>query len=146
MKKLSQKAVVVNFVYVEIIWTIAFGLICLFSFIQLKNAPMNISYIPNAITGLTTFSGILTAFVGFWLTRQNNNPGDKITRKWMREREAAIVLTLVSGLLLVAGGLTSLIYRPIEFAFQVSILGTLIIIWAIGDVLFFEAFSSISEK
>ena len=146
MKKLFQKAVVINFMHVEIIWTIAFVIICLFSFIQMENAPMNISYIPSAITGLTTFSGILTAFVGFWLTRQNNNPGDEQTRKWMRAREEVIVLTLVFGLLLIAGGLTSLIYRPIEFAFQVSILGTLIIIWAIGDVLFFEAFSSINEK
>jgi hypothetical protein len=139
--KLLDKLVVVNFKYVEAILLVGFIIISFYSFMQYLQVPMRFEYIPSAVTGFTTLSGILTAFVGFWLSRQEN-PGDDETRKWMQERSVTIILVLVMGLLLVAGGLSSLVYQSLAFAFQLSILGTLIIIWAVFDVLFFQVFTS----
>lgn len=110
------------------------------SFFQYRQVPMKLDYVPNAITGLTTLSGILTAFVGVWLSRQEN-PGDEETRKWMQERSVSIILVIVTGLLLVAGGLSSLVYQSLEFAFQVTMIGTLMVVWTVFDVLLFQVFS-----
>jgi hypothetical protein len=141
---LLDKLVVVNFKYFEAFLLVGFAIIEILSFIQYRQVPIRIEYIPNAVTGFTTLSGILTAFVGFWVARQHENPGDEETRKWMQERSITMITVIVVGLLIVAGGLSSLVYQSLEFALQLSILGTLMIIWAASDVLFFQIFASMS--
>ena len=139
--KPHEKSMVDKFKYFEVVLLVGFIITSAVSFAQYLQVPMKSDYVPTAITGLTTLSGILTAFVGFWLSRQEN-PEDEETRKWMKERSVTIILILVIGLLLVAGGLTSLVYQTLAFAFNVTLLGTLMIVWVVFDVLFFQVFTS----
>jgi peptidoglycan biosynthesis protein MviN/MurJ (putative lipid II flippase) len=129
------------FKYFEVVLFVGFAITTGMSFAQYFQVPMKSDYVPTAMTGLTTLSGILSAFVGVWLSRQEN-PSDEKTRKWMKERSVSIIAVLVFGLLFVAGGLTSLVYQTLAFAFNVTVLGTLMIVWVVVDVLFFEVIAS----
>jgi hypothetical protein len=140
---LLKKPVASNYEIFEIVLSVAYFVIAGLGFWQTFGEPIiHFDYIPNAITGLTTLSGILTALAGYWLS-QIEKPKDKKTKRLAKERSVLIIMTLLSGLLLVAGSLTSLVYRPALFAFQISVLGTLIILWAVVDIMFYHVFSSL---
>src|SRR4030067_2250745 len=125
--KLLDNRIPAKFKYIELVALVGFIISTALSFIQYQQVPMRLDYIPSAVTGFPTLSGILTAFVGFWVSRQGT-PADEKTRKWMQEREVTIILIITSGLLLVAGGLSFLGFQSLTFAFPLSILGTLMVI------------------
>jgi 4-hydroxybenzoate polyprenyltransferase len=42
----------------------------------------DITFVPNAVTGLTTFSGILIAAIGFWMLHVYSRLSES-SKKWM---------------------------------------------------------------
>ena len=145
-KGLANKRNALNYEIFEIVLSIIYFVIAGVGFWQSSAEPViHLDYIPNAITGFTTLSGILTALAGYWLSREEK-PSDKKMRKLAKERALTIISALVIGLLLVAGGLSSLVYRPPLFAFDLSVLGTLIILWAVFDIMFYQLFSSLKSE
>lgn len=102
--------------------------------------PPENNFVPNAVTAYTTMTGILTAFVGFWLTHVYSNLKDPETRKWMSKRIKAIVLVVSIGLLFVMISLSDLVYGHLESAHKTALFGTGLVLLAFIEVIFIVAF------
>jgi amino acid transporter len=104
------------------------------------------NFVPNAVTAYTTLAGILTAFIGFWLTHAYSNLEDGETRKWMRRRMKATVLTVCFGLLFVMMSFNDLVYGRLESAHKTALFGTGLVLLAFAEVVFIVAFREEFKK
>ena len=129
---------IVEFVFVML------GLFVL-GFIDTLTPPENLGFVPNAITGLTTLSGILTALTGFWLTHlyQNNAEPDK---NWLKVRLVLSMFLLFISLASVMGALMRLAYAEVWLAYKYSIGGTIVILLLFADVFLLTVMQYMAEN
>ena len=100
-------------------------------------------YVPNAVTGFATASGVLAAFTGFWLTHIYGNASQQ-TKKWLLKRIAVLVPLIGFCLLIVFGGLYQLVFGSIEQAMAEASLGTALLIvvdFEVSYMTFYRGFS-----
>jgi len=119
------------------IFSIAFGVLYI-AFILFNVKIDKPEYVPNAVSGLATMSGILTAFIGFWFTfvfSHASEQSKKFIGGWRGYRLVALVIALFIGLVSVIGGLSSLVQENYN-AFQITLAGTGIILTVLFDVAF----------
>ena len=122
----------------EIFWII-FGI--LVSFMVLTDPlPLENNFVPNAVTALTTLAGILTAFIGFWLTHAYSNLKDEKSKKWMSKRIKAIVIAVGLSLIFVTGAPNDLAHGNLQSAYKSALLGTTIIVLALVEIIFIIVF------
>lgn len=113
--------------------------ILIISSILTSSQPLENSYVPNAITSLTTLTGILAAFIGFWLTHAYSNPKDEESKKWMNGRIKVIVFLVSISLILVGTASTELAYGRLENAFKFANSGTIIVSLVLAEILYIIA-------
>jgi protein-S-isoprenylcysteine O-methyltransferase Ste14 len=133
-----------RFEWIEIVWII-FGVLLL-SLVLTNPPPPEINFVPSAVTAFTTFAGILTAFIGFWLTHAYSNLKDEETKKWMSKRIKAIVVVVVIGLIFVMMSFNALVYGWLESAHKTALFGTGIILLALVEIMFIIAFREWFEE
>lgn len=133
-----------RFEWVEIFWII-FGVLLLF-LVSASPPPPENNFVPDAVTAFTTMAGVLTAFIGFWLTHAYSNLKDVETKKWMSKRIKAIVLVVGVGLIFVMGSFTDLVYGKLESAHKTALFGTAIIVLALVEIMFIIAFREKFEE
>jgi len=133
-----------RFEYLEIFWII-FGVLLLF-LVSANPPPPEINFVPNAVTAFTTMAGILTTFIGFWLTHAYSNLKDEETKKWMSKRIKAIVSVVGFGLIFVMMSLSDLVYGRLESAYKTALFGTGIILLALGEIMFIIVFREKFEE
>ena len=115
------------------IFSLIFGVVVLRGLNTTVNLPQ---YVPNAVTGLATLSGIFTTFIGFWITYaylHSNEQAKKYISGWKNYRFALIIFFLFLGLLFILGSITQLVYGNYN-SFQTSLIGTSIILAVLFDV------------
>lgn len=137
-KKLKQEKEIDYRLFEAIFLVIAFLSVAIIN--NIKTPMTNPTFVPSAVTGLTTVSGILTAFIGFWLSNEGK-PADAYTKRVMAWRTIAVISILLFSLLLVVSGLAYLVYGSVESAFKLSICGTLFIMLVALDVISFRLFN-----
>jgi len=132
-----------RFEWLEITY-IMFGIILL-PLILLNPPPPENNFVPNAVTAFTTMAGIITAFIGFWLTHAYSNVKDEETKKWMSKRIKVIVYVVSVGLVFVMGSSNCLVYGWLESAHKLALFGTGIILVALMEIMSIIAFREIFE-
>ncbi len=100
------------------------------------NPPIkNPDYVPNAITGLATMSGIMTAFTGYLITyiieRLTDTP-----KEWLSKRIIVVVFSMGIGLLFVMIGLSQLVFGSMETAYYGTMFGTILVILPFFEIMF----------
>lgn len=133
-----------RFEWIEIFWII-FGVLLLF-LISTNPPPPENNFVPNAVTAFTTMAGVLTAFIGFWLTHAYSNLKDEETKRWMSKRIKAIVLVVGVGLIFLMGSFSDLVYGRLESAYKTALFGTGIIVLALAEIMFIIAFREKFEE
>lgn len=133
-----------RFEWIEI-FLIIFGIVMLFLIPNNPPPPEN-NFVPNAVTGYTTMAGILTAFIGFWLTHAYSNIKNEETKKWMSKRVKAIVVVVGFGLLFIGGSFLDLVYGRLESAYKTALFGIAIIVVAFMEIMFIIAFREEFEE
>jgi len=133
-----------RFEWLEISWII-FGVILLFG-ISANPPPPENNFVPDAVTAYITMAGILTAFIGFWLTHAYSNLKDEEIKKWMSKRIKVIVLVVGLGLVFVMGALGDLVYERLESAYKTALFGTGMIVLAVGEIMFIIGFREKFEE
>jgi len=106
--------------------------------------PENPNFVPNAINGLATISGILTAFTGYLITyiipRIPDTP-----KIWIGKRIAVILCSIAFGLLFVIGGLTELVYGSMKESYISALFGTMWLTIVFFEVMFMVAFRELEQ-
>jgi hypothetical protein len=133
-----------RFEYVEI-GLIILGVLLVFLIPANPPLPEN-NFVPTAVTVYTTLAGILTAFIGFWLTHAYSNLKDEGSKKWMSKRIKAIVIVIGIGLIFIMSSSGDLVYGKLESAFKTALFGTAMILIALTEVMFIIAFREEFEK
>jgi len=133
-----------RFEWIEI-FLILFGVSLPF-LVSANPPPPENNFVPNAVTAFTTMAGVLTAFIGFWLTYAYSNLEDEKTKKWMSKRIKAIVLVVGVGLLFVMMSFNDLVYGRLESAHKTALLGTGIILLALMEIMFIIALRETFEE
>jgi len=133
-----------RFEWLEIFWIIV-GVISLFGISANRPPPEN-NFVPDAVTAYITMAGILTAFIGFWLTHAYSNLKDEETKKWMSKRIKVIVFVVGLGLIFVMGALGDLAYGRLESAYKTALFGTAMITLAVGEIMFIIGFREKFEE
>ena len=132
-----------RFEWVEIFLIILF--VVAISGMSLPPMPEN-NFVPHAVTAFTTMAGILTTFIGFWLTHAYSNLKDKKIKKWMSIRIKAIVIVVGFGLCFVMMSFYNLAYAHLESAYKTALFGTTMVLMALFEVMFIIVFSEEFEK
>ncbi len=105
-------------------------------------------YIPNAVTGLTTLSGILIAFIGLWLSRIYAQP--QFEKKiWTIYRLLISIAVVFNGLIFVMIGVHQLVFGSLLLAYESALFGTMLMALLLFDtsvMMAIEATSKISVK
>ena len=127
-----------RFEWIEI-FLIIFSVLLLFGVLTNPPPPEN-NFVPNAVTAFTTMAGILTAFIGFWLTHAYSNLKDEETKKWMSKRIKAIVFVVGFGLIFIMLSFNDLVYGRLESAHKTALFGTGIILIALMEIMFIIVF------
>ena len=91
-------------------------------------------------------AGILTAFIGFWLTYAYSNLESGETKKWMSKRIKAILLVVGFGLIFTMLAFGDLVYDRLESAYKTALFGTGLILLAFAEIIFIVAFREEFEK
>ena len=133
-----------RFEWIEI-GLIIFGVLLPF-LVSANPPPPENNFVPNAVTAFTTMAGILTAFIGFWLTHAYSNLKGEETKKWMSKRIKAIVLVVGFGLIFVMMSFNDLVYGRLESAYKTALFGTGIIVVAFMEIIFIIAFREKFEE
>ena len=95
----------------------------------------NPNFVPTAIACFTTISGILTAFVGYWLSRQINKK-KPIMESIKETRILFILILMFGGLLLNVLSIDTLVYGTVERSYFLAFFGTWLVILSVLEVLF----------
>ena len=88
-----------NFKWVDIV-TMIFGVSLVLGVITFP-APKRLDYVPDAVKGLTSLSGVLVGFIGFCVTYFYSNIESKKIKKWLMSRIIAFVLIIGIGLMFI---------------------------------------------
>lgn len=123
-----------------ILFTFAVMLTILYWF---DTRPINTIYIPNAVTGLATLSGILVVSIGFWLNYIMQGKTD-FEEKWLGKRILVIVLLIALGLVLILDSVVGLVRKSLFESYTFAIFGTFIIILVLLEVIFLVVWKEIT--
>lgn len=96
-------------------------------------------FVPQAVTGLATVSGILVASIGFWLNHSLKDV-ETVPKKWLSVRFIVIILVILFGILSVVGSLTNLVYGDLNNSYHFSILGVSLIVMVLFEIMFFNLY------
>ena len=88
--------------------------------------PTNSNALTFAVTGLVTISGVMTAFIGLWVSKMIPAKNE-LSRKLIPYYKRIIVFFTVFGILSVIFGLNQLVFRVPVTAYYIVLSGTLII-------------------
>lgn len=125
-----------EFIYFDI----AFIIIgCLMVISTLSFPAVHTEFVPQAVTGLATVSGILVASIGFWLNHSLKDV-ETVPKKWLSVRFIVIILVILFGILSVVGSLTNLVYGDLNNSYHFSILGVSLIVMVLFEIMFFNLY------
>lgn len=134
---------------VRIEWIFAFIIITTMAVFYIAfsiiNQPIQPEFIPHAVAGLVTISGVMTAFIGLWIIRIVPAE-DEESMRVIPKHKKAIVVSVVIGMLVVIFGLNQLVYGIPELAYQIVLTGTLIITCMLLIIMIIVAFSEEQYK
>ena len=109
------------------------------------NPPLeNPDFVPSAVNGLATMSGILTAFTGYLLTYLIPRIPDT-PKAWISKRIIAILFAMFCGLLGVILGLSQLVFGSLEGSYNSALYGTFLIFVASFEVFFMVLFKETEQ-
>jgi hypothetical protein len=94
--------------------------------ISIISQPIQPQFIPYAVAGLATMSGVMTAFIGLWIIHIVPAE-DELTKRIFSKQKKAIVFSVVIGIFVVIFGLNQLVYGMPEIGYNIVLAGTLII-------------------
>ena len=86
------------------------------------------SNVPIAVSGLTTISGILVAFVGFSLTHAYSSHDNYQFRRWFKRRVTIITLPVIIGLMFIASAYICLVQNQLSLSFKFASTGFFLIL------------------
>jgi len=127
-----------RFEWIEL-FVIALGFFITFG-IASSPTPTEPNFVPNAVTGLTTIAGVLTAFIGFWLIYAYSHVNDEASKKWLSKRIKVVVLVIGFSLLFIVGSFTDLVYGRLESAYKTALFGTAMLMLVLNEIMFIFAF------
>lgn len=107
------------------------------------STPSTMTYVPNVITSFATLSGILTAFIGFWLTQTYLSTKKVAEKKWIRARIKVIAIIIAYGQILIWISITRLLYEEFEYALIFGYSGTGLTMLSLIEVIYILAFREI---
>jgi ABC-type Fe3+-siderophore transport system permease subunit len=91
------------------------------------------TYVPNVVTGFTTISGIIIAFIGLLISnRYTQKQADQ--QIWTKNRFLGIIAAVFLSIVLVISGLFMLANGDLALAYKLSSMGTALIFWLLFDV------------
>ena len=122
-----------RFWYIETILVLLFFVI-LFG-ISSNPPPENPEFVPDAVNGIATVSGILTAFTGYLISFIIPNLPDT-PKKWLSLRIISVIIILAFGLLFVMIGFSELVFGSMEGAYKSALFGTSLTLLAFFEVMF----------
>jgi hypothetical protein len=128
--RVKIKVTLLNFIEFFLVIVLSVFLVIFVLFPGDQNHP---EFIPNAISGLTTMSGILTAFVGYWLVHFFNSTDGK-NKILFKRRLVVIIISIFIGLLAVVSSSLYLVYENSEGAFTLAISGLAIILCTVIEI------------
>ena len=103
--------------------------------IYFGSQPKSYTYVPNVITGLSTLSGIITAFSIFWITYSQSNKSKKF-KEHMQTRLLLIVGGIGGGLLWIWISYIDLLYSRLDIAWKENLFGSYIIVIAFIELIY----------
>jgi hypothetical protein len=101
--------------------------------------PINSTALTNAVTGLVTISGIMTAFIGLWVSKLIPAK-ERATQKYFAYYKKITVFLTVFGILSVIFGLNQLVFGVPVTAYYIVLSGTLIITAVLISIMVFMVF------
>jgi len=115
-----------------------------FSLVVCLSIPFNPSYenpdtVPDAVSGLVTMSGIMTAFTGYLLTYLIPRIPDT-PKAWISKRIIAVLISMIVGLLSVILGLSELVFGSLKESYNSALFGTFLLMVASFEVFFMVLF------
>ena len=129
-------------------WYIEAFLVVLFlvlTFSSLSNPTLeNPDFVPNAVNGLATMSGIMTAFTGYLLTYLIPRIPDT-PKAWISKRIIAVLISMIVGLLSVILGLSELVFGSLKESYNSALYGTFLIFVASFEVFFMVLFKETEQ-
>jgi hypothetical protein len=97
--------------------------------------PENPDFVPNAVNGLVTMSGIMTALTGYLITyiipRLQTTP-----KLWISKRIIVVLCSIALGLCFVVSGLSDLVFGSMEGSYEWALFGTFLLMLAFFEVMF----------
>jgi len=132
-------------VRIEVFYAIIIVVVLIIIAISVINQPISPNFIPHAVAGLVTISGVMTAFIGLWITRIVPAEDEESMRVFSKHKKV-IVVSVVIGMLVVICGLNQLVYGIPELAYQIVLIGTLIITCMLLIIMIIVAFSEEQYK
>ena len=102
--------------------------------LPLNPPPENPQFIPDAMSGFATISGVLSALTGYLITYIIGHRGDT-PKAWLSRRITIVIVVIAFGLLLVLSGFSQLVFGNIEQAYNIALVGTLLLILVFLEVM-----------
>ncbi|MDR2203621.1 MAG: hypothetical protein LBE76_04920 [Nitrososphaerota archaeon] len=85
---------------------------------------LNLTYVPSAVTGFTTISGIIIAFIGLLISHIYTQ--ERTDRKiWTKYRFLMVIATVFMSMVFVIGGLVKLAEGNLILAYKLASIGIL---------------------
>jgi hypothetical protein len=104
----------------------------------------NPEYVPDAVTGIATIGGTITAFTGYLLSHLLKRIKDT-PKKWIGKRVVVIVILLGFGLIFLMFGFQELVYGSLQGAYNGATFGVVLILLAFFEVMFMIFVSEIEQ-
>lgn len=123
-----------QFIYFDIAFIIIGSLLVI---TVLSLPTVHTEFVPQAVTGLATVSGILVATIGFWLNHSLKDV-ETLPKKWLSVRFIVIILVILFGIISVVGSLTNMVYGDLNSSYHFSILGVSLIVMVLFEIMFFN--------
>lgn len=117
----------------------------LLTFVIFSNPPpKNPNFVPNAVNGLVTISGIMTALIGYLITYLIPRIPDT-PKVWIGKRITVVLLSIAFGLLFVINGLHELVVGSMDGSYKSALFGTILLILTFVEVMFMVTFRELEQ-
>lgn len=91
------------------------------------------SYVPNAINGLTTVASILLGFIGFLLAHAYTSHKNTQFKKWFKPRLMWIFFVAFLGFFLISGSYFLLVNNELIWSFKTAISGWFLMAYLLAE-------------
>ena len=124
----------------DLIEVIVIGYVLIFGVgLILSNSPSNYTFVPNVVTGLSTLSGVLSAFGLYWLSQKFANK--KTSRKDLSWYRIRLIVTLIFlGFIFLTISYSDLLFGNLNLSWREAFMGTDFIILALFDIIYISLF------